>query len=111
MNALKNNVRLIGNLGEDPQIRKFDNGRMVANFSIATDEVYTNSEGEKVKETNWHRLVAWGRPAEVAEKYLKKGSGIAVDGRLTNRSYEDKSGEKHYVTEVIVNNLLMLDKK
>ncbi len=111
MNALKNNVRLIGNLGEDPKVRKLDSGRLVANFSIATDEVYKNSEGEKVKETNWHRLVAWGRPAEVAEKYLKKGSGIAVDGRLTNRSYEDKSGEKHYVTEVIVNNLLMLDKK
>jgi len=111
MNALKNNVRLIGNLGEDPKVRKLDSGRMVANFSIATDEVYKNSEGEKVKETNWHRLVAWGKPAEVAEKYLKKGSGIAVDGRLTNRSYEDKSGEKHYVTEVMVNNILMLDKK
>ena len=111
MNALRNNVRLIGNLGDAPKVRKLDNGRTVANFSVATNEIYKNSDGDKVSETTWHKLVAWGKPAEVAEKYLKKGSEIAVDGRITNRSYEDKSGENHYVTEIIVNNILMLDKK
>jgi single-strand DNA-binding protein len=111
MNALRNNVRLIGNLGDDPKIRKLDNGRAVANFSVATNEIYKNNDGEKVSETTWHKLVAWGNPADVAEKYLKKGSEIAVDGRLINRSYEDKAGEKHFVTEIIVNNILMLDKK
>ena len=111
MNALRNNVRLIGNLGDDPKVRKLDNGRTVANFSIATNEIYKNSDGEKISETTWHRLVAWGKPAEVAEKYLGKGSEIAVDGRLINRSYEDKTGEKHHVTEIVINNILMLDKK
>lgn len=111
MNALRNSVRLIGHLGEDPKVRKVDNSRKVANFSVATNEIYKNSEGEKVSETTWHRLVAWGQPAEVAEKYLKKGSEIAVDGRLINRSYEDKAGEKHFVTEILVNNILLLGKK
>jgi single-strand DNA-binding protein len=111
MNALRNSVRLIGHLGEDPKVRKVDNDRKVANFSVATNEIYKNSEGEKVSETTWHRLVAWGQPAEVAEKYLKKGTEVAVDGRLINRSYEDKSGEKHYVTEIMVNNILLLGKK
>jgi single-strand DNA-binding protein len=111
MNALRNNVRLIGNLGEDPKVRKLDNGKIVANFSVATNEIYKNNEGEKVSETTWHKLVAWGQPATIVEKYLKKGSEIAVDGKLTNRSYEDKSGEKHYITEIVVNNILLLDKK
>jgi single-strand DNA-binding protein len=111
MNALRNSVRLIGHLGEDPKVRKVDSGRTVANFTVATNEIYKNSNGEKVSETTWHRLVAWGQPAEVAEKYLKKGSEIAVDGRLINRSYEDKTGEKHFVTEILVNNILLLDKK
>lgn len=111
MNTLRNNVRLIGNLGEEPKVRKLENGRIVANFSVATNEIYKNNQGEKVSETTWHRLVAWGKPAEVAEKYLKKGSEVAIDGRLANRSYEDKSGEKQYITEIVVNNILMLDKK
>ena len=111
MNALRNNVRLIGHLGEDPKVRKLDSGKTVANFSIATNEIYKNKEGERVSETTWHRLVAWGKPAEVAEKYLKKGAEIAIDGKLTNRSYDDKNGEKHYITEIVINNILMLDKK
>ena len=111
MNALKNSVRLIGYLGETPNVRKLDSGKTVVNFSMATHETYRDSNGEKHTETTWHRLVAWGKPAEVAENYLKKGSEIAVEGRLTNRSYEDKNGEKHYVTEIVVNSLLMLDKK
>ena len=111
MNALRNNVRLIGNLGDEPKVRKLDSGKTVANFSVATNEIYKNSEGEKVSETTWHRIVAWGKPAEVAEKYLKKGSEVAIDGKLTNRSYEDKAGEKQYITEIVVNNILLLDKK
>jgi len=110
MNALRNSVRLIGNLGEDPKVRKLDSGKTVANFSIATNEIYRDNNGEKQSETTWHRLVAWGKQAEIAEKYLKKGSEIALEGKLTNRSYDGKDGEKHYVTEVLVNSILMLDK-
>jgi single-strand DNA-binding protein len=110
MNALRNSVRLIGNLGEDPKVRKLDSGKTVANFSIATNEIYRDSNGEKQSETTWHRLVAWGKQAEIAEKYLKKGSEIALEGKLTNRSYDGKDGEKHYITEIVVNSILMLDK-
>lgn len=110
MNALKNSVRLIGHLGENPKVRKLESGKSVANFNIATNEIYRDSKGEKQSETTWHRLVAWGKQAEVAENYLKKGSEIAIEGKLTNRSWEDKNGEKHYISEVIVNSLLMLDK-
>ncbi len=111
MNALRNNVRLIGHLGDDPKVRKLDNGRAVANFSIATNEIFKDEAGNKQSETTWHKLVAWGKQAEIAEKYLKKGSEIAIDGKLKNRSYEGKEGETHYVTEVYVNSMLMLDKK
>lgn len=111
MNALKNSVRLIGHLGENPKVRKLDSGKKVANFSIATNEIYRDSNGEKQSETTWHRLVAWGNQAEIAENYLKKGSEIAIEGKLTNRSYDGKNGEKQYITEVLVNSILMLDKK
>lgn len=111
MNTLRNSVRLIGHLGEAPKVTKLNNGRSVANFSIATNEVYKNNEGQKVEETTWHKLVAWGKQAEIVEKYTKKGSEIAIEGRLTNHSYENKSGEKHYVTEVLVNSIMLMDKK
>lgn len=111
MNALRNSVRLIGHLGDDPKVRKLDSGRTVANFSVATNEVYYDQNGNKQSETTWHRLVAWGKQAEIIEKYVKKGSEIAVEGKLTNRSYDDKNGEKQYVTEVVVNEVLLLDKK
>jgi len=110
MNALRNSVRLLGHLGEDPKVRKLDGGKTVANFSIATNEIYRDQNGIKQSETTWHRLVAWGKQAEIAEKYLKKGSEISIEGKLTNRSYEDKDGEKHYITEVVINQMLMLDK-
>ena len=110
MNELKNNVRLIGRLGDDPKVRKLGNGKTVVNFSMATSEVYRDSERNKKSETTWHRLVAWGQPAAVAEKYLKKGSEVAVEGKLTNRSWDGKDGEKHYMTEINVNSLLMLDR-
>lgn len=111
MNALKNSVRLIGHLGENPKVRKLDSGKKVANLSIATNEIYFDQSGKKVSETTWHRLVAWGKQADIAENYLKKGTEIAVEGKLTNRSYDDKNGEKHYITEVVVNSMLMLGKK
>lgn len=110
MNAVRNSVRLIGHLGDDPKVKKLSSGKAVANFSVATNESYHDEKGEKHTETNWHRLVAWGKQAEIAEKYLKKGSEIALEGKLTSRSYEDSNGEKKYITEVVVNSLLMLDK-
>lgn len=110
MNALRNSVRLLGRLGESPKVTNLESGKKVANFSLATNEIYRDSRGEKQTETTWHRLVAWGKQAEVAEKYLKKGSEISIEGKLTNRQWEDKNGEKHYSTEIVVNSLLMLDK-
>jgi single-strand DNA-binding protein len=111
MNALRNSVRLIGHMGEDPKVKKFDGGKTVVNFSIATNEIYRDSKGERQSETTWHRLVAWGKQAEIIESYVKKGSEIAIEGKLTNRSWDDKNGEKQYMTEIVVNEVLLLDKK
>lgn len=111
MYALKNKVQLIGNLGNNPEIKTLDGGKKLAKFSIATSEIYNNAKGEKVKETQWHNLVAWGKVAEIAEKYLSKGSEVAVEGKLTSRSYNDKEGNKKYITEVQVNEILMLGEK
>jgi single-strand DNA-binding protein len=110
MNALRNKVQLIGNLGNDPEIINLDGGKKLAKFSIATNESYKNAQGELVKETQWHRVVAWGKTAAIIEKYLVKGSEVAVEGKLTNRSYETKEGEKRYSTEIVCNELLMLGK-
>lgn len=111
MNALRNSVRLIGHLGDEPKVKKLNGGKKMATLSVATNEVYRDSKGEMQSDTTWHRLVAWDKNAEIAEKYLKKGAEIAIEGKLTNRSWADKNGEKHYLTEVVVNSLLMLDKK
>ncbi len=111
MSTVNNNVRLIGHLGEEPKFKKLESGKRVATFSIATNEVYRDVNGDKRTDATWHRLVAWDKQADIVGKYLKKGSEIAIDGRLTNYSYEDKSGEKHYITEIVVNSLMMLDKK
>ena len=111
MYALRNRVTLIGNLGAIPDVKNTENGKKLARFSIATDEVYQNASGEKVTETQWHTLVAWGKIAEVAEKYLEKGSEVAVEGKLVHRNYLDKEGNKKYVTEVQVNELLLLGGK
>lgn len=111
MYTLKNKVQLIGNLGNSPEVKTTENGKKLARFSIATNENYRNAKGEKVKETTWHNLVAWGKVAEIAEKYLTKGKEVAVEGKLINRSYTDKDGNKKYVTEVEVNELLMLGSK
>ncbi|WP_436515817.1 single-stranded DNA-binding protein [Ekhidna sp. To15] len=110
MNRLKNSVQLIGRLGNDPEVRTFDSGKKMASFSLATNETYRNNEGEKVEDTQWHNVVAWGKKVEVIENYLKKGSEIAMEGKLINRSY-DKDGEKKYITEISLNELLMIGKK
>ena len=110
MYALRNKVQLIGNLGGAPEVKTLDSGKKMASFNIATDEVYRNADGEKVKETQWHRVVAWGKVAEVVAKYLDKGKEVALEGKLVNRSYSDKQGQKKYVTEIQLNELLMLGK-
>jgi single-strand DNA-binding protein len=111
MNNLRNKVQLIGNLGADPEIKIFDSGKKNARLSLATTDSYTSAKGDKVEKTHWHNLILWGKTAEIAEKYLHKGSEVAVDGRLTYRSYEDKNGETKFVTEVIVNEFVMFGKK
>jgi single-strand DNA-binding protein len=111
MYALKNKVQLIGNLGQNPEIKTLDGGKKLARFSIATNEAYRNANGEKIIETQWHNLVAWGKLAEIIEKYITKGSEVAVEGKLTYRTYNDKDGVKKYFTEIQVNELLMLGEK
>ena len=108
MSNLRNNVQLIGNVGNAPEIVNLESGKKIAKLSIATNENYKNSNGEKVTDTQWHNLVAWGKTAEIVEKYVSKGKEIAVQGKLTSRSYEDKEGTKRYVTEVVVNEVLLL---
>jgi single-strand DNA-binding protein len=110
MNAIKNKVQLIGRVGQDPEILNLETGRKLAKFAIATNESYTNAKGEKVETTYWHNVVAWGKTAEIIEQYVNKGKEIAVEGKLTNRSWEDKDGQKRYTTEVVCNELLMLGK-
>jgi len=110
MNTIKNKVQLIGNLGNDPEIINLESGKTLAKFSIATNESYKNSKGEKVTETQWHNIIAWGRTATLAEKFLQKGKEVAIEGKLTSRSYETSTGEKRYITEVVCNELLMLSK-
>ena len=111
MNTLRNKVQLIGNLGNNPEIVTLDSGKKLAKFSIATNESYKNAEGEKVTDTQWHNIIAWNKTAEIIEKYVVKGNEIAIEGKLTSRSYEDKNGDKKYITEVVCNELLMLGSK
>ncbi|MEL7271090.1 MAG: single-stranded DNA-binding protein [Bacteroidota bacterium] len=110
MNALKNRVQLLGNLGADPEMVILENGSKLAKFSVATNETYKNQEGEKVTDTQWHNIVAWGKLAEIAENFLVKGKEVMIEGKLVNRSYETKEGAKRYVTEVKCTDLLMLSK-
>ncbi|MCD6597515.1 MAG: single-stranded DNA-binding protein [Bacteroidales bacterium] len=108
MNNLRNRVNLIGNLGMNPEVKELESGKKFARLSLATSESYTNSKGEQVKNTEWHNLVAWGPKATFAEKYLTKGTEVAIEGKLTYRSYDDQKGNKKYITEVVVNEVLML---
>jgi single-strand DNA-binding protein len=111
MYALKNKVQLIGNLGGKPDIKDMERGKKLAQFSLATSESYRNAKGEKVTETQWHRVVAWGKVAEIAEKFLDKGKEVAIEGKLVNRSYTGKDGSKKYINEVQVSELLLLGAK
>ena len=108
MSTLRNKVQLIGNVGNEPEITNLESGKKVAKFSIATNESYKDSNGEKVTNTQWHNIVAWGKIAEIVEKYVGKGKEVALEGKLTSRSYETKEGEKRYVTEVVVDEILLL---
>jgi len=110
MNTLKNRVQLIGNVGNDPEIKTLEGGKKLASLSIATNESYTNDKGEKVEQTEWHRVTAWGKTAEIIEKYVTKGKEVAIEGKLSHRSYDDKNGEKRYITEVIVSGIQMFGK-
>ncbi|MCF8714684.1 single-stranded DNA-binding protein [Joostella atrarenae] len=108
MSTLKNKVQLIGNVGNEPEISNLESGKKVAKFSIATNEFYKDSKGEKQQDTHWHNIVAWGKIAEIVEKYVGIGKEVALEGKLTSRSYETSAGEKRYVTEVVVNEILLL---
>lgn len=111
MSTLRNKVQLIGNLGNDPEIINLESGKTLAKFSIATNESYKNTKGEKVTDTQWHNVVAWGTTAKIVESYLTKGKEVAIEGKLTSRSYDTKEGEKRYITEIVCSELMMLGSK
>ncbi|HLO59686.1 MAG TPA: single-stranded DNA-binding protein [Bacteroidales bacterium] len=111
MNNLRNKVQLIGNLGQNPEIRTFDNGRSMAKFSLATSESYRDSSGKKILETQWHNIVAWGPIVKTIEKHFLKGTGIALEGKLIHRVWEDKEGKKRFITEVVLNDFMLLKPK
>ncbi len=111
MNALRNKVQLIGNLGMNPEVKMTETGKKFARISIATNESYKNAKGEKTTETTWHNLVAWGTTADIIEKYLQKGNEVIVEGKLVNRSYTDKQGIQRNITEILVSEIMKLEKK
>ena len=111
MYALRNKVQLIGHVGQKPQTRTLEGDKKMVRFSVATSESYRNAQGVKVTDTQWHNLVAFGKVAEIAEKYLEKGSEVALEGKLVNRNYTDKQGIKKYVTEIQISELLLLGSK
>lgn len=111
MNKISNTVRLIGNCGFDPEVRELAKGRKVARISVATHETYTNGEGEKVTDTQWHTVVAWGQTADALQRLVRKGTGIALEGRLVHRSYQAKDGLKRYVTEIVLNDFRLVGAK
>ncbi|MCU0455760.1 MAG: single-stranded DNA-binding protein [Bacteroidales bacterium] len=108
MNALRNRVMLLGNLGQDPEIKNLENGKKVVHFTLATKEDYKNTDGQKVKETTWHNITAWNGLAEVASKYLRKGQEVLVEGRIVYRTYEDKKGITKNVTDIVLSDLQLL---
>lgn len=111
MNTLRNKVQLIGNLGQAPEIIQLENGSKLAKITIATNETYKNQEGKKVESVQWHNLVAWGKQAELLEKYVSKGQEIAIEGKLMNRVYEAKEGGKRTKTEIQITDILLLGSK
>ena len=111
MNALRNKVQLTGNLGMNPEVKRLDGGSHLAKFTLATNESYVNKAGERVDNTEWHNIVAWGKTAELMGELLAKGKEVMIEGKLTSRSYEDKDGNKRYITEVVANEFLLLTRK
>lgn len=111
MKNLRNSVTLIGRLGGNPEIIEFGENNKLAKFTLATDESHKDKNGNKVEETQWHKLVMFGPQAKLAEKYLTKGSEICIEGRLVTRSWEDKEGKKNYTTEVMVNDFMFIGSK
>ncbi len=110
MSTLQNKVQLIGHVGQTPEIKNLENGNKMARFSLATNEAYTNAKGERVEQTYWHNIVAWGKTAELIENYVDKGKQIAIEGKLVNRSYETEKGERRFITEVSINEVVFLSK-
>lgn len=111
MKDLRNRVHLIGNLGKDPEVISFKGGSKLAKFSVATSQSYINSEGERVQDTQWHNIIAWGKLAETTEKWLKKGMEVALEGKLVYRKYDDKDGVTRYVTEIVLSEYIKISKK
>ena len=111
MNSLRNRVQLIGRLGQDPEVKRLESGKTVAKMNLATNDSYRDGQGNRVEDTQWHNLVLWGTQAEIAEKFLNKGKEVAIDGRLVHRTYDDKEGKKRFITEVVVNEIVMIGKK
>ncbi|MBN1927497.1 MAG: single-stranded DNA-binding protein [Prolixibacteraceae bacterium] len=107
MTTLRNRVQLVGNLGMDPEIVNFESGKKVAKFTVATNETYSDGNGNKATSTQWHNVVAWGKQADFVEKHLRKGKEVALEGKLTYRQYEDKNKQKHYITEVVLNSFIV----
>jgi single-strand DNA-binding protein len=108
MNNLRNKVMLLGNLGQDPETKTLDNGKKVVHFTLATKEDFKKDDGQKVSETTWHNIVAWNGLADVAGRFLKKGKEVLVEGRIVYRNYEDKKGATKYITEIVLNDLVLL---
>ena len=111
MSTIKNRIQLIGHVGNSPEVQSFENGKRLARISLATNDFYYNAEGTKVQQTDWHNLIGWGKQANIIERYVTKGKEIAVEGKLISRSYESKSGEKKFITEVVVHEILLLGEK
>ncbi|MDC0579312.1 single-stranded DNA-binding protein [Bacteroidia bacterium] len=111
MNALKNKVQLIGNLGMNPEVKELDGGKKVAKFTLATNETYKNQKGEKVQDTQWHNIIAWGKTASLMEELLSKGKEVMIEGKLTHRSWDDNEGNTRYITEIVTSDFLVLSPK
>ncbi len=111
MSTIRNQVQLIGNLGKKPEIKIFGEDKKMAIFSIATSDYYYDAKGERQQQTQWHNVVAWGKTAQLAESYLDKGVEVALLGKIVYRQYDDKEGSKKYITEVVANEILLLNKK
>ena len=111
MNTLRNAVQLIGRLGKDVNLTKFESGSVKASFTLATDDYYKNNKGEKVKDTQWHNVVAWGKMAQNMDAILAKGSEVMIKGKLCTRAYDDKDGNKRYITEVVAGEFMVFGKK